>query len=282
MSLQPLTQSFYKNGTVDIKRFGLTILDKPGEFKFIDKKKLFIDPSYQRTASKQRVKLINKNWSWLAFGVVIVARRKDGFFVVDGQHRVLAALTRDDITTIPCMVFEVDNIKQEAEGFLTSQVGRKPLSSYDRFAAQIIAGNKAAIKVKELLDSQGLFAANYTSKTSGNAVKCLSCLMQWVNYDSSVFEKIWPVIVRVCKGNNITDRIVHGFAYLANYAEDEGILNTYWEKRIVSIPYQNYIQSIHKALDLYNSGGERTYAIGIAIELNKRGKSKIKIKGVEM
>lgn len=270
--------SIYKSVTLNAKRYNLTVVDQPGEFKMINKHKLMIDRSYQRNASKGRVKLINKDWSWLACGVIIVASREEGLFVVDGQHRVLAALSRADIEMLPCMIFKVDEIKEEAKGFLTAQVGRKSLTSYDKFAAQIIAGDENAIFVKQLLDKYDLVSGNTSSTSDGKTVKCLYCMMQWASYNKSVFEQVWPLIVEVCKGNIIKDRIVSGFAYLANHADGEGILTPYWKQKIISIPYQKYVEGIRKAMGYYGSGGERTHATGIIDVINHGRRTKIKLK----
>src|SRR5689334_6103185 len=81
----------------------LTTRDRPGEFAMIDKTKLNVDLSYQRKTTKSRVDKIREEWSWIAFGAVSVALRGDGeWFVMDGQHRVLAAMMRDDIKEVPC------------------------------------------------------------------------------------------------------------------------------------------------------------------------------------
>lgn len=274
------TSMFYKNGTVDVKKYGLTIVDEPGKFELINKNKLMIDRSYQRSASEIRVKLINKDWSWVACGAIIVAKRKEGYFVVDGQHRVLAALTRPDITTLPCIVFNVKDIKDEAQGFITTQVGRKPLQVIDKFNALVISGDKTAILVQELLDEFGLRPGK--SFKSPKNVQCLSVLMRWIEFDSDIIENIWPTIVELCKGNTITKDIVDGIAYVANYAEDEGILTDYWKKRLLRVGYDKVVDSIHKSKIYFNKGGEKICGIGVLNALNKGNRAKIKIKGVEM
>lgn len=278
MSSVARPNSIYKSVTLNAKRYNLTVVDEPGEFKMINKHKLMIDHSYQRNASKGRVKLINKDWSWLACGVIIVASREEGLFVVDGQHRVLAALSRADIEMLPCMVFKIKTIEKEAKGFLTAQVGRKPLTSYDKFSAQIIAGDENAIFVNQLLEKYDLIPGNYTAGSDCKTVKCLYCMIQWASYNKDVFEQVWPLIVEVCKGNVIKDRIVSGFAYLANHSDGEGILTPYWKQKIISIPYQRYIEGIRKAMGYYGSGGERTSALGIIDVINHGRKSKINLK----
>ena len=57
-----------------------------------DPKKLKIDTRYQRVAVQDTVNGLAKDWNPCFAGVLYVSKRKNGsFYVIDGQHRMLAA-----------------------------------------------------------------------------------------------------------------------------------------------------------------------------------------------
>lgn len=103
--------------TSKIDRYGWTVKDKPGEMKMLHKSVLKVHPSYQRHALKQKIASIASSWSWVAAGAIIVGERGGEYWVIDGQHRVLAAHNRADIDKLPCIIFVTDDVKQEARGF---------------------------------------------------------------------------------------------------------------------------------------------------------------------
>jgi hypothetical protein len=100
------TSEFCRNSQLSkVERYGWEMKDEPGELMHVDKKRLRIDHEYQRSANEVKVTEITKRFSWLALGAIVVVRRGDAYYVVDGQHRVMAAMRRTDIATLPCVVF---------------------------------------------------------------------------------------------------------------------------------------------------------------------------------
>jgi len=97
-------------------RYAWTIKNAPGEFLMIPKSELEVDHAYQRDRINQRrVEELARAWDWIACGCLVVALRDDNkWFVVDGQHRKLAADQRSDIRELPCLVFETAGRREEA------------------------------------------------------------------------------------------------------------------------------------------------------------------------
>lgn len=91
-------------GLDKVQRYGWTMQDKQGEQRQINKNLLLVNDDYQRTASASKILEIASEWSWIGCGVIIVAKRDGSYWVIDGQHRVLAAKRRSDIKEMPCLV----------------------------------------------------------------------------------------------------------------------------------------------------------------------------------
>ena len=86
-------------GQDKVARYNLTVRNAPGEFLMIPKTELEVDSAYQRNKINQRrVDTLTRTWDWIACGCLVVALRDDNqWFVMDGQHRKLAADQRSDI-----------------------------------------------------------------------------------------------------------------------------------------------------------------------------------------
>jgi len=89
-------------GKSKIERYGWTVQDGQGELRLISKHDLAVDyASYQRIANNAKTLVLARDWSWIACGALIVASRGGALHVVDGGHRLVAAMKRDDITMLP-------------------------------------------------------------------------------------------------------------------------------------------------------------------------------------
>lgn len=157
---------FSGNGKVSkVQRYGWILRDRPGEYMLIDKNELRIDHDYQRDkVIVSKIREIQANWSWAGCGCILVARRVDGsLWVFDGQHRVLAARSRADITELPCLVFEVESKEQEAAGFLVSNTQRKQVTAIAKFKAMVMTGDSNAVAVDSLLKKLGITVSDNPS-----------------------------------------------------------------------------------------------------------------------
>src|SRR5512134_3578070 len=137
-------------GLDKVARYNWTIRNAPGEFLMIPKTELEVDPAYQRNKINQRrVDTLTRTWDWIACGCLVVALRDDNtWFVMDGQHRKLAADQRSDIRELPCLVFETTSRRQEAVSFLAINQGRVGVGSLDRYRAQLLSGDTTASAVE--------------------------------------------------------------------------------------------------------------------------------------
>ena len=125
---------------------------------------LQIDRSYQREPSQALVDEITANWDEIASELILVSDRgqrpeegeiKGGRFVVNGQHRHIAAQKRGD-TTIWARVVDLSDLEDpaevEAELRLKLNVRRSDTPA-ERFKAQLRAHDEASLKIVDILSA---------------------------------------------------------------------------------------------------------------------------------
>jgi hypothetical protein len=107
--------------TISVEGFSNTTTEfKPGPvpmLQWVEIRLLVVDPEYQREIGKRgriNINRIVEEFCWSKFAPVIVAPIEGGkFAIVDGQHRVTAAMVRG-ITSVPCQVIQADRVEQAA------------------------------------------------------------------------------------------------------------------------------------------------------------------------
>jgi len=112
---------------------------------------LQLDLPYQRQASNAIVMRIRSEWDDQLLGTLMVSFRDEVYNLLDGMHRVLAALGRADITVLPCRVFYGLTLEQEAKLFERFNTKRNSVRVIDRFKALLIARDPIAVAVERTL-----------------------------------------------------------------------------------------------------------------------------------
>jgi hypothetical protein len=249
-----------------------------GVYREIPKAQINVDHRYQRTTiNRTRVEWIAGHWSWVAFQVLTVAQRSDGsHWATDGQHRKLAADLRPDITTLPCMVFPIDVLKEEALAYFWANCTRGNPRMVDKFRALLIAEEPSAIGVQQLLDSTGHAVSD--DRTKG--VRCIKRLMKCYRLRPEVLTTIWPLIAQMCKETPIYDELVAGMFFLEQHlrASDQGSLTDPWYAKSLLNSLPSTVKArIVEARDFYQ-GGDKACAHGLANILNhKRSARRIEL-----
>jgi len=262
-----------------IERYKWKMRDQPGRFMWINKEKIKIDDSYQRDLNDGKVKILRANWSHIACGALSVVRREDGsFYVVEGQHRLAAALARADISQMPCMVFELDSIKDEAKAFLAANKNRKPLTSIDAFKASVKSGDQIAVEAQRLLTDAGYVASKHEK---AHGVRCISSILRCLTTDGDTFRSVWPAIVAAAQGQAIMERVVQGLFWIEKHAVDESLGDEKWLKRLASIGQDPLMSAAARASAYYAAGGMQVWGPGMLLVINKRMKEKFKVRKAE-
>lgn len=269
------TEDKVHNGKLSkVERYSWTVRDAPGELRDIKKGDLQIDAQYQRHANESKLMAIARDWSWIACGAIVVADREGVLYVVDGQHRVLAARRRSDISTLPCLVFRTSAARQEAQGFLSANTQRKPITSADRFRALLTVENRAAMMVQDLLQQAGRSAGG----SSASSVKCLNVLMKWAESDETTLRRLWPLMTCLCHEQIFSERIVEGLMYVEKRMPNgESLDDPAWSKRVLKVGYATLIESAAKASAFYARGGARVWAVGMVEALNKGYRNRLEL-----
>lgn len=123
----------------------------PSNFMWVDIDQLRIDPSYQREmreASVKRIREIAGGFTWRLFRTIMVARvAPQVYAVIDGQHRVMAALLAG-LTKVPAELVVADRAQQAAAfSAINTRVTR--VHSMGAFRAEVAAGDPDAIAIQE-------------------------------------------------------------------------------------------------------------------------------------
>ncbi len=120
---------------------------------------LLVDGVYQRDLSKRSVNLIRKiiqEWDWTKFKPPIVCQAGDGYFVLDGQHTAIAALTHPDVDRIPVLVVEAPTIKSRASSFVGHNKNRIAVTALQIHHSLVAAGDEAAKRIEDVCAGAGV------------------------------------------------------------------------------------------------------------------------------
>lgn len=189
------------NGVDKVGRYWGPIEDKKGMLMWIHKRDLHVDAVYQRDAGDDKVSKITKSFSWVSCGVIKVSIRDGKYWVIDGQHRVLAAKRRSDIDELPCIVFICASEEQEANGFLASNVEVKPMPAIAKHKAGIVAKKPECIVVQEMFDKLGLRPLK-----SGSGVGGVRC-MAWCHKKAKENPDLFRLVIQLVGEMTIKDNL---------------------------------------------------------------------------
>lgn len=136
--------------------------------QYLPPAQLKVDPGYQRSIdngqSQRLIAAIARDWNWDLCQVLVVSRRGDqGLFVVDGQHRLSAAMLRNDIAQLPCVVATYASAQEEAAIFAKLNRQRTPLKAIDIFRAAVAGKDPDACRLMSLIAQAGLTLATSTN-----------------------------------------------------------------------------------------------------------------------
>lgn len=270
----------HASGKTKVEAYGWKKKDSPGKLLMLPKSMLSVDPSYQRVLRLVKVQKICSNWSWVAFGALTVAKRGDGkYYVMEGQHRLEAALRRSDIKELPCIVFELASVAQEAEGFIDANTKRKAVDALSKHLAGLVAKDPRSLRLEAAINGSGLTLLPAQGGT-GNAktIRCISAA--YTNLDSvpyEVFTKSLVLCAKLSEKDNVSvdERVLSGLTYLLNKMKGE--LPEKLESRILARGMTSLKVDAMKASAFFSRGGAKVWAEGILAELNKGLKHKFEI-----
>ncbi len=143
---------------------------EPPAVQFIAPDRLKVDATYQRSldgrASQKLVAAIAARWDWRLCVPLLVAARGRDLFIIDGQHRWVAAQERGDIPFLPCAVGQYDSAAEEAALFVAANRRRVAVNRLDLFRAALAGGDPASVTIAALLHAAGLSLGEHASSKS--------------------------------------------------------------------------------------------------------------------
>jgi len=258
-----------------IERYKWKATGKVGTHMLIHKTDLTIDLSYQReNVSEKKVLDISRNWDWRLFGALSVVMRPDGAFCVyDGGHRLRAAENRDDIGDLPCMVFEISDLKDEANVFIGANTLKTSVSPYQKYHAAICAKDPIALAVKSILSDCNYEATANCGAGPGRKTKAIGTLMNQTRYDAYSARLVFELCSEITDGSVIQGTLLRPLFFLVvNGVTD--ILSGIDRKKLVTLGSEVLDLAISREKHLQGLGGERVEAKAIIGALNKGRKTR--------
>lgn len=259
-----------------VERYNWQIQDSPGVLLMMNKADLDVDHTYQRDAKEVKLLEIARSWSWIACGAIVVAERNGKFFVIDGQHRVMAARKRSDIQQLPCVVFQTHEVKQEAKGFLTAQTKRKPVTAPEKFRALVAIQDPEAMMVQDLLNQAGRTASD--GGKGANCVTCIGVLLRWAKLDAQTLRAVWPLIISVSDGEPVVERIVESLIYIAKrMPPGMSLMDREWQRRVLKVGAKALLEGAARASAYYARGGAKIWASGMIDTINRGHRNRLEL-----
>lgn len=142
-----------------------------GKFEMIDPTTILVDHQYQRQEKPGLIDAIASNPKWEVFGVIVCfTRERNGrkaVYCVDGQQRIRGvARSEAPPKAVPCILFELTGVREEAEVFVRINEYRKALSALEKHTGKIVAKDPAALTIEKVADRCGYTIGNSFDKYS--------------------------------------------------------------------------------------------------------------------
>lgn len=263
-----LTTETDVNGTDKITRYGWTVKDSRGEFRMINKRLLHVNRDiYQREGIKAKVLELARNWSWISCGALVVAQREGVYWIVDGQHRKLGADNRSDIKDLPCLVFKVASVEEEARAFLATNVNRRNVSAHDKYRASLGAGDAIARQVQDAINNAGLRVT--TASNEPRAFKSVAGAQKIAAVDFDGLVDVLSICgeLAAAEKSPVHSRLMTGLYYIHKRIEG-GLSNARLRKRILQIGARQLVAGANKAAAYYGQSGGKVCAEGMLQAIN--------------
>jgi hypothetical protein len=267
-----------------VTRYGWLSRNEPGKLEYVPKGALCVDSTYQRSLNNGKRLRIASHFNWAAFGVLIVARRNDGsLWVIDGQHRLMAAQSRIDVQDVPVIIFEFGgNVKDEATDFLIANKDRKPLTGVDSFKALVVSGDPTALTVQDMVHGAGRVVGDTSS--ASRKLRCVKAIYNCMITNGAAMQRVWPMIVELAGDQEIDNRFVQGMHWLEGHMIDatgheRSLVETETRKKLLAAGYSAVLRSIGDAAAYYHRGGQLVFARGILKVLNHKRRVRLMMRG---
>lgn len=140
------------------------VVDRP-DVRMVRVEDMLVEGSYQRNLSSKSMTLIRQivtGWDWLRFKPPIVADAGNGkFFVIDGQHTAIGAVSHPQITALPCVVVDAASVDLRAMSFVSHNRDRIAMTEFEVFHGEVVAGVPESVALQRIISAAGARVPRY-------------------------------------------------------------------------------------------------------------------------
>lgn len=227
---------------------------------------IHVPREYQRELVDSKVTALVSSWSWLACGSLLIAEREPGqFYVFDGQHRLEAVNRMSVITELPCLVFALSDIAEEAMAFYRANCMRGNVSIYDKLRAKLVGEDQISKDAVELMHRYG-YEPTRLARDLG--VRCIGTFLRHFQRSRELLTETWPLIVDLHKPRPIKSQLLTAIMYIAQYGRPS-INSDQLRARVLAVGYDRLTAKIDRITFMAKSAGEKVYAGAVADEVNR-------------
>lgn len=135
---------------------------------------ILVDHSYQHPLDPSRAKDYAKHFDVGIFGIPAVNQRANGYYYIDGQHRIAAAnMLPNPPLTIRCEVFIGLTLEQESWKFHEYGTKRKNLTPIELWVSAINAKEDEALAIDAAVRAAGMEVTRRSGPNNIQSVKSL-------------------------------------------------------------------------------------------------------------
>lgn len=140
---------------------------------------LHVNEEYQRPSTTKRgqqvIRGIVEHFQWKLFSIVTVTPRANGgYWLIDGQHRTIAAKLRG-IEEVPAIVLQQLTPEEQARTFAGINGKRVSVNPYAIHHAMLAAGDETAVRIDRVCEAAGVVIPRYP-KSSNQNLKPEECM----------------------------------------------------------------------------------------------------------
>ncbi len=180
--------------------------------------KLIVTQGYQRKdLNRANINKIVKEFDPRRLGVLTVSYRKGKYYVIDGQHRLVALMTLfdDDDFIVRCEIQHKHTYRSEAHVFVNQDDGKTRISPFQKFNAEMEEGVEDALAINQIATLCQLKIPTANTLKGDNVIRCIDKLRSIYSKrgGDSLHEVLW-LIVRTWGGAeaSLKNQIVSGVA----------------------------------------------------------------------
>lgn len=239
--------------------------------------------NYQRKTSEIKIKNLVRNFDWKAFGFVIVNIRDGKKYVVDGQHRIVAA-ARMKFKEVPCIVYEDFTVEEEAILFINCQVNRNSVKSFEKYQALYTAGDKKTHEIQEVMEKYGIKPCNNGSQRKKGYINSIGILYRiydskgrnWLDTILKIITLIWKYKDNTWDKDALTSNMISGMYIFLNRTYNQLNEKKFIEK-MKRIPARKVLNTANRNTATYGKTKASNVARAILEEYNNRNQYKLNV-----